>query len=50
VRKIKEEYFKKLIERDTNIASVWRALGVFAKGHRSTFADVLKNLTANVFN
>ena len=36
--------------RDNNIASVRRALGVFTKGHRSASADVLKNLTANVFN
>ena len=49
MRKVKEEYFKRLIELDTNIAYVWRALYVFAKGHRSTFADVPKNLTANVF-
>ena len=50
VRKVKEEYFQKLIERDNNIASVWRALDVFTKGHRSTFADIPKNITANVFN
>ena len=50
VRKAKKEYFQKLIERDNNIASVWRALNVFTKGHRSTSADILKNLTANVFN
>ena len=29
---------------------MWRALDVFTKGHRSTSADVPKNLTANVFN
>ena len=46
VRKAKKEYFQKLIERDNNIASVWRALN----GHRSTSADIPKNLTANVFN
>ena len=50
VRKAKKEYFQKLIERDNNIASVWRTLNVFTKGHRSTSADILKNLTANVFN
>ena len=50
VRKAKKEYFQKLIERDNNIASVWRALNVFTKGHRSTSADIPKNLTANVFN
>ena len=48
--KAKKEYFQKLIERDNNIASLWRALDVFTKGHRSTSADVPKNLTANVFN
>ena len=46
----KEEKIQKLIVRDNNIASVWRALDVFTKGHRSTSADILKNLTANVFN
>ena len=50
VRKAKKEYFQKLIERDNNIVSVWRALNVFTKGHRSTSADIPKNLTANVFN
>ena len=50
VRKAKKECFQKLIERDNNTASVWRALNVFAKGHRSTSADIPKNLTANVFN
>ena len=50
VRKAKKEYFQKLIERDNNIASVWRALSVFTKGHRFTSADIPKNLTANVFN
>ncbi len=50
VRKAKKEYFQKLIERDNNIASVWRALNVFTKGHRSTSVDIPKNLTANVFN
>ena len=50
VRKAKKEYFQKLIERDNNIASVWRALGVFTKGYRSTSADVPRNLTANAFN
>ena len=39
-----------LLERDNNIASVWRALDVFTKGHRSKSAEVSKNLTANVFN
>ena len=34
-----------LIERDNNIASVWRALNVFTKGYRSTSADISKNLT-----
>ena len=29
---------------------MWRALDVFTKGHRSTSADIPKNLTANVFN
>ena len=29
---------------------MWRALNVFTKGHRSTSADIPKNLTANVFN
>ena len=42
--------FQKLIERDNSIVSVWRALNVFTKGHRSTSADIPKNLTANVFN
>ena len=50
VTKAKNEYFQKLIECDNNIASVWRGLDVFTKGHRSTSADILKNLTANVFN
>ena len=50
VRKAKKEYFQKLIERDNNIASMWRALNVFTKGHRSTSVDIPKNLTANVFN
>ena len=50
VRKAKKEYFQKLLERDNNIASVWRALGVFTKGYRSTSADVPRNLTANAFN
>ena len=50
VRKAKKEYFQKLIERDNNIASMWRALNVFTKGHCSTSADIPKNLTANVFN
>ncbi len=50
VRKAKKEYFQKLIELDINIASVWRALNVFTKGHRSTSADISKNLTANVFS
>ena len=50
MRKAKKEYFQKLIERDNNIASVWRALNVFTKGHRSTSADIPNNLTANVFN
>ena len=50
MRKAKKEYFQKLTERDNNTASVWRALDVFTKGHRSTSADVPKNLTANVFN
>ena len=48
VRKAKKEYFQKLT--DNNIASVWRALNVFTKGHRSTSADIPKNLTANVSN
>ena len=38
------------IERDNNIASVWRALDVLTKGHRSASADIPKNLTANAFN
>ena len=50
MRKAKTEYFQRLVERDNNIASVWRALNVFTKGHRSTSADIPKNLTANVFN
>ena len=50
VRKAKKEYCQKLIERDNNIASMWRALNVFTKGHRSTSADIPKNLTGNVFN
>ena len=29
---------------------MWRALNVFTKEHRSTSADIPKNLTANVFN
>ena len=44
------KYFQKPTERDNNIASVWRALDVFTKGHRSKSAEVPKNLTANVFN
>jgi len=50
VRKAKKEYFQKLIERDNNTTSVWRALNVFTKGHRSTSADIPKNLTTNIFN
>ena len=50
MRKAKKEYFQKLIEPDNNIASVWRALNVFTKVHRSTSADIPKNLTANDFN
>ena len=50
MRKAKKGYFQKLIERDNNIASVWHALNVLTKGHRSTSADIPKNLTANVFN
>ena len=50
MRKAKKEYFQKLIERDNNIASVWRALNVFTKGHRSTSADIPNNPAANVFN
>ena len=50
MKKAKILYFQKLIERDNNIASVWRALNVFTKGYRSTSADIPKNLTANVFN
>ena len=42
VRKAKKEYFQRLIERDNNIASVWRALNVITKGHRSTSADIRK--------
>ena len=40
MRKAKKLYFEKLIERDNNIASVWRALNVFTKGHRFTSADI----------
>ena len=36
--------------RDNIIACVWRALDMYTKGHRSTSADVPKNLTAHVFN
>ena len=50
VRKAKKEHHQKLIERDNNIASVWRALNVLTKGHRSTSADIPENPTANVFN
>ena len=50
MRKAKKEYFQKLNERGNNVASMWRALDVFTKGHLSTSADVPKNLTANVFN
>ena len=50
VRRAKKEYFRKLTERDNSIASVWRALNAFTKGHRSTSADIPKILTANVFN
>ena len=50
MRKAKKEYFQKLTERDNNIASMWRALNAFTKEHRSTSADIPKNLTANVFN
>ena len=48
--KSQKRNFQKFIERDNNIASVWRALNVFTKGHRSTSADIPKNLAANVFN
>ena len=50
VRKAKKEYFQRLTERDNNIVSVWRALDVFTKGHRSTSADLPKNITATVVN
>ena len=50
MRKAEKEYFPKFIKRDNNIASVWRALNVFTKRHRSTSADIPKNQTANVFN
>ena len=50
MRKAKKEYSQKLIERDNNIASVWRVRNVFTKGHRSTSAEIKKNLSANVFN
>ena len=50
MRKAEKEYFQNLIERDNSIASVWRALNVFTKGHRSTSADIPKNLTAYVFS
>ena len=49
-RKAKKEYFQRHIECDNGISTVWRALNVFTKGHRSASADVRKNLTANVFN
>ena len=38
--KLKKEYFQKLIERDNNIATVWRALNVFTKGQ--VFLDLKK--------
>ena len=50
MRKVKKQFFQKLIERDNNIAYEWRALNVFTKGHRSTSANIPKNLTAKVFN
>ena len=33
-----------LLERDNNIASVWRALDVFTKGHRSTSIFIACNI------
>ena len=50
VRKAKKEYFQRLTERDNNIVSLWRALDVFTKGHRSTSADLPKNITATFVN
>ena len=49
-KKKEEENFQKLREPNNNIVSVWSALNVFTKEHRSTSADIPKNLTANVFN
>ena len=49
-KKKEEENFQKLIEPNNNIVSVWSALNVFTKGHRSNSADIPKNLTANVFS
>ena len=50
MKKAKKECFLKLVDRDNNIASVWRAPNVFAKRHHTTSADIPKNLTANVSN
>ena len=50
VRKAKKDYFQKLIERDKNISTVWRALNIFTKGSQSHSADIPKNLTADTFN
>ena len=47
MRKTKKRILPKA---DNNIAYVWRALGVFTKGPRSTSADVPKTLIGNVFN
>ena len=49
VIKAKKDYFQKLIERDKNISTVWRALNTFTKGSQSHFADIPKNLTADKF-
>ena len=50
MRKAKKDYFQKLIERDKNISTVWRALNTFTKGSQSHSADIPKNLTADKFN
>ena len=47
MRKAKKDYFQKLIERDKNISTVWRALNTFMKGSQSHSADIL---TADKFN
>ena len=47
--KSQKRNFQKFIERDNNIASVWRALNVFTKGHRSTSADITEKSSCKCF-